>query len=128
VQCKALLSRIPYFSIRLNRPRFPSLASSLNRILRFEVLNKEKCLGGIVGVAQAVNASGEVVGYTGVIPYSHAALFASGNVTDLGLLPGGTYTFATDINNNGEVVGVGDLPGGYIHSFCCEASGSSSGF
>ena len=74
-------------------------------------------LNGANSVAQAVNASGEVVGYIGVIPYSHAALFASGNVTDLGLLPGGTFTFATDINNNGEVVGWGDVPGGYIHSF-----------
>jgi probable HAF family extracellular repeat protein len=55
-------------------------------------------LNGANSVAQAVNASGEVVGYIGVIPYTHAALFANGNVTDLGLLPGGTFTFATDIN------------------------------
>jgi probable HAF family extracellular repeat protein len=58
------------------------------------------------GAGPAINDRGEVVGETGS-PY-HAALWdrARGTTIDLGTLPASSYSYASDINERGQVVGV----------------------
>jgi probable HAF family extracellular repeat protein len=46
------------------------------------------------------------------------AVFAQAyNVTDLGMLPGGTYSVAQGINAKGDVTGFGDTSTGAVHAF-----------
>jgi probable HAF family extracellular repeat protein len=52
--------------------------------------------------ANAINDSGEVVGWTGD---GRAVLYRNGIVSNLGALPGHNISVATDINNSGQVVG-----------------------
>jgi probable HAF family extracellular repeat protein len=74
------------------------------------------------GVASAINDRGETVGYSGncqVLVHgspSHALLWRSGAVTDLGNL-GGTSNFSLDINNHGQAVGASELPDTTMHAF-----------
>jgi uncharacterized membrane protein len=61
------------------------------------------------GAAQAVTSGGMVVGYTESGVDQHAALWSSdGHRTDLGLLPGGSWSQATAANDHGQVVGYAD--------------------
>lgn len=58
--------------------------------------------------ASAINASGEVVGYSfgGELPGPRAFLWADGAMIDLGVLPGGVdFSYAVDINDAGQVIG-----------------------
>ena len=69
-------------------------------------------LGGTISVADALNATGQVVGYsttaTGAV---HAFLWTPGvGMQDLGVLDGGTSSRARGINDRGEVVGQSTLP------------------
>src|SRR5258705_9787255 len=59
-------------------------------------------LGGKMITAMDLNNAGQVVGY-GQTPggESHAFIYAGGVLTDLGMLPGGTQSFAYAINNSG---------------------------
>ena len=61
--------------------------------------------------ADAVNNRGEVVGSglnsDGVF---HGFLYRSGNVIDLGTLPGGRNSYAVGINQSGSIVGMADVP------------------
>ena len=63
-------------------------------------------LGGGGSQAGAINNRGQVVGsaYTASGDY-HAFLWEDGEMTDLGTLPGGSFSFAQAINNRGQVVG-----------------------
>jgi len=73
-------------------------------------------LGGLYGIAQGVNSSAQVVGYseTGVPPAdsagyltNHAFLWDRGVMTDLGVLPGMPESYARAINDAGVIVGNG---------------------
>jgi probable HAF family extracellular repeat protein len=63
--------------------------------------------------ATALNASGEVVGYSSGNAVMHAFLWTpSDGLLDLGTLPGGTNSRALSINSSGQVVGGSDGSGG----------------
>jgi probable HAF family extracellular repeat protein len=69
------------------------------------------------GFANAINDHGQVVGGTGNCEqeYSnqlqHAVLWENGTAVDLGNLGGTTNNLATDINNQGQVVGKSNVSG-----------------
>jgi len=60
------------------------------------------------GEATAINNAGQVVGRTGIISGVYTGYvydIGSDTLTDLGVLSGGTYSLAYDINDSGQVVG-----------------------
>ena len=59
------------------------------------------------GKASDINASGQVVGYSG-----HAYLYSGGQWQNLGTLPGGLSSLAYGINDSGQVVGRSDTTEG----------------
>jgi probable HAF family extracellular repeat protein len=74
-------------------------------------------LGGSFSYAYAINASGQVVGYSDTTGGNyHAFLYSGGTMTDLGTL-GGTYSIATGINDLGQVVGYSTAADGSYHAF-----------
>jgi probable HAF family extracellular repeat protein len=79
-------------------------------------------LGGQQSSAAAINAAGQVVGYStlaaapGTNPATHAFLWQNGAMRDLGTL-GGEYSRAFGINSFGEIVGESRTAGGAIHAF-----------
>jgi probable HAF family extracellular repeat protein len=74
-------------------------------------------LGGSGAVAQAINDSGQIVGYSNTgNGYNHAFLWQNGSLQDLGTLTGGSYSGATAINNLGQIVGGATDPSGYSHA------------
>ncbi len=63
-------------------------------------------LGGRAGASYAINENAEVVGESKTADgQTHAFLYSNGKTSDLGLLPGGTYSSARYINEAGEIVG-----------------------
>ena len=62
--------------------------------------------------AQAINDRGQIVGHglLGNGTAFHAFLSSRGVVTDLGTLPGGRNSYASGINEPGQVVGTADIP------------------
>ena len=68
------------------------------------------------GSANAINASGQIVGYaTAGGPYGYAFLSSGGTMTTLGNL-GGTYSCATAINAIGQIVGNSTTAGSNYHA------------
>jgi probable HAF family extracellular repeat protein len=66
----------------------------------------------------AVNASGQVVGYSSSTNGQiHAFLYSAGQLIDLGTLPGGNYSEANGINSSGQVVGYSTVASGSSHAF-----------
>jgi probable HAF family extracellular repeat protein len=72
--------------------------------------------GDTDGLAQGINDNGQAVGFSGNCSsfaefFHHALLWQNGTATDLGNLGGANFNLATDINNQGQVVGQSDLAG-----------------
>jgi len=64
-----------------------------------------------VGEALAINASGDIVGWSGdCVNVRHALLWRNGKAIDLGNLGGKFNNEALDINTWGQVVGFSDVP------------------
>ena len=62
-------------------------------------------LGGTASYANAINASGQIVGYSWTVDRTvHATMWNGTTATDLGAL-GGDFSVANDINDAGQVVG-----------------------
>jgi probable HAF family extracellular repeat protein len=81
--------------------------------------------GGYYSQASAINDHGQVVGYANfgktedVFQPQHAFLYSNGTMSDLGTL-GGTQSYATGINNAGQIVGFSTLTSnlqGAVHAF-----------
>ena len=62
-------------------------------------------LGGTYSEGFRINASGQVAGSTYVNGNFHAFLYSSGNMVDLGTLPGFPASYAAGINSSGQAVG-----------------------
>ena len=82
-------------------------------------------LGGNNSCANAINNSNIIVGFAGIDPWDetlkHAFIYAGGSMTDLNTLldtsgAGWTLVQATDINDVGQIVGIGTY-GGDNHGF-----------
>jgi probable HAF family extracellular repeat protein len=70
-------------------------------------------LGGIIGAGLDINFSGAIVGWSSTASeQTHAALWSNYTSVpqDLGILPGGTISYAYGINSSGQVVGFSTVP------------------
>jgi probable HAF family extracellular repeat protein len=68
--------------------------------------------------ATGINASGQVVGWSGFADGNqHAFLWQHGTITDLGTLPGDASSVASSINDAGQVVGWSGTASGNQHAF-----------
>ena len=82
------------------------------RLIRNGKLHLLGTLGGLWGLATAINNNGLIVGRstpTSLEPWFHAFAWQDGVMSDLGTL-GGLSSGAEDVNNNGWIVGYGDVP------------------
>jgi probable HAF family extracellular repeat protein len=74
-------------------------------------------LGGRDSQANGINDDGTVVGCASLAPArKHAFIYKQGKLTDLGILPNGTYSDASAINNSGVIVGTCDMNRMDIHA------------
>jgi probable HAF family extracellular repeat protein len=72
----------------------------------YSVVDLTALLGGS-SVAKKINLNRQAVGHSGALygEHTHAFVWASGNLQDLGTLTNGDYSSASDINKRGAVVG-----------------------
>ncbi|HWY30473.1 MAG TPA: hypothetical protein VNX46_06960 [Candidatus Acidoferrum sp.] len=78
-------------------------------------------LGGKSAVANAINNSAQIVGWSATSSgQSHAYIWQNGVMTDLGVLPGGFSSSAAAINNAGQVAGNSGTTNGFAHAVVFE--------
>lgn len=73
-------------------------------------------LGGNTTVHK-INERGQVIGDAETPTGTHAFFWHHGALTDIGVLAGGGFSDAADLNDHGQVTGTSALGGGGIHSF-----------
>jgi probable HAF family extracellular repeat protein len=71
--------------------------------------------------AEAVNTSGDVAGRSYTAGGAKRAFFYDGAMTDLGVLTGGTESWAFGVNDSQVVVGTSNVSGGAYHAFVWDA-------
>jgi probable HAF family extracellular repeat protein len=71
--------------------------------------------------AEAINASGDVCGRSYTAGAAKRAFFWDGSMTDLGVLTGGTESWAFGLNESQVVVGTSNVTGGAYHAFVWDA-------
>lgn len=64
--------------------------------------------GSTSALAYAINNRSQIVGWGGAGEFSHGILWDNGVPVDLGTLPDGRYSYATDINERGDIVGASE--------------------
>src|SRR6266542_2426362 len=67
--------------------------------------------------ARGINDNGQIVGWGSHNGQERSFLYDNGRITDLGLLPGGTNSYALALNNSNQVVGVSSIGDGTPHAF-----------
>jgi probable HAF family extracellular repeat protein len=73
--------------------------------------------------AYRINDAGQIVGAADVNGNRHATLWYNGSISDLGILPGGTQSFAQDINAYGYIVGSADDASANNHAVYWDSTG-----
>jgi probable HAF family extracellular repeat protein len=73
--------------------------------------------GSILHRGQAINASGNVVGMSFTAGGAAHAFYYDGSMNDLGVLTGGSTSWALGINDSDVVVGTSEVTGGAFHAF-----------
>lgn len=102
------------------------LAQDRSHVCRYDPVNGMLDLGTLGGmysqVGWGMNEAGVIVGLShtgGLAPFNsyptfHAFRWADGVMTDLGVFPGHNHSYATAINNPGDIVGIGIVNHGAI--------------
>lgn len=72
--------------------------------------------------AESINSSGTVCGRSYTASDAKHAFLWDGTMVDLGVLPGGTQSWAFGLNDNGVVVGTSDVTGGVLRAFIWDAT------
>jgi len=67
--------------------------------------------------AEAVNSSGNIAGRSYTAGGAARAFYWNGSMTDLGVLTGGTESWAFGLNDSNVVVGTSNVTGGAFHAF-----------
>ena len=82
------------------KPYSRGVLSQNGKVTRLGVLP-----GGIFSSgAEAINASGDIVGYSATLGFGHAFLYSHGKMVDLGVPPRFDSSSANGINSSGEIV------------------------
>jgi probable HAF family extracellular repeat protein len=79
-------------------------------------------IGAAGSLATAINDSGQIVGTAGIGGGNHPFIL-SGGATDLGTLGGGSFGWALDVNNSGNIVGWCQNSSGYYRAFLSVGGG-----
>jgi probable HAF family extracellular repeat protein len=73
--------------------------------------------GGTFNWAEGINDKGQIIGFGSTAAgTTHAVLWESGTISDLGTLAGGVNSLAHGINNRGQIVGQSDNQDGLFHA------------
>lgn len=76
-----------------------------------------QAIAGAGSYAMAINNAGQVAGMITSNGQGNAFVTENGAVVDLGTLPGGTWSSAYGVNDDGDVTGYGQIAGGDFRGF-----------